>query len=269
LHAFDLRDVDATPDQLYAVDRLNYMVRLNFVLDAVRQQVARGGSVLEIGCAQANNSLLLAEEGFNAVAVDINAEFIDYARQKYESGNIEWVTGNAFEVFLGEREFDAVILGEILEHVAHPGDLLGRALSLLKVGGVLVITTPNQEFWLESTPPFTDVQGIISELERRQFGPLGEDHLFTLRMEELRALIPTSAEVVRASYFGSVLFNRRMASLWRRSVPRRLLYGLVNLTGRSALAPRLCSHLGVVLRKGPQRSSRQSSGMAPSRASND
>ena len=39
--------------------------------------------------------------------------------------------------------FDAVLMTEIIEHVAHPDDFLAKTAALVKPGSVIVMTTPN------------------------------------------------------------------------------------------------------------------------------
>jgi 2-polyprenyl-3-methyl-5-hydroxy-6-metoxy-1,4-benzoquinol methylase len=57
----------------------------------------------------------------------------------------EAVTGyvSLFEDFAPGRQFDTLIMGHILEHVADPVAILLRAHSWLKKDGVVVITVPN------------------------------------------------------------------------------------------------------------------------------
>lgn len=110
-----------------------YWTRLNATLCAVRD-FASGRRVLDLGCAQANLAVLLAEEEFRVTAVDLNSEFLRYARLKVEDGYIRFVAANAC-VPPFKPVFDVVVLGELLEHCAYPGNILKNAASLLKAGG--------------------------------------------------------------------------------------------------------------------------------------
>ncbi len=62
----------------------------------MRGHVPTGGRIIEIGCAQANMSLLLAESGYDCTACDIDADAIAYGRKKFEHGSMNWVVGDAF-----------------------------------------------------------------------------------------------------------------------------------------------------------------------------
>ncbi|MCL4543410.1 MAG: methyltransferase domain-containing protein [Chloroflexi bacterium] len=203
--------------ELYAADRNSlihrrYIERISWIMGTVKRYCAPGGTVLEIGSAQGNMSLLLAEDGYKTVAADIDADFLNYSRKKYERGDVEWIHGDAFQLPMG-RTFDAVILAEIIEHVAHPQDLIGKALKLVRSGGVLVIATPNHHM-RDRTPSFQEATKNISSMERSQFGPGGESHLFTLTMGQLKAMIPRTACVVESAFVSTILCNNRVQRFW-------------------------------------------------------
>jgi 2-polyprenyl-3-methyl-5-hydroxy-6-metoxy-1,4-benzoquinol methylase len=62
-----------------------YLRRIGLMQEFCRcsQGVTR---VLDLGCAQGNLALLLAEEGYSCCAVDLRPEFLAYAGLKYERG---------------------------------------------------------------------------------------------------------------------------------------------------------------------------------------
>lgn len=171
----------------------------------VRGHVPAGGRIIEIGCAQANMSLLLAESGYDCTACDMQADAIAYGRKKFEHGSMNWVVGDAFDQ-PAAGTYDGVILSELLEHVAHPDLLLRRAVDMVRVGGFVVVTTPNGDRLGGHEPSLTEARRDVAGMEARQFGPAGEDHLFEMTRSELRSMIPTSASVVTFAGVGSVLY---------------------------------------------------------------
>src|SRR5689334_8621916 len=114
VHRYDVRDIDATNP--YSFWRLRYLERIHAALRAVQHYCVPGARTLEIGSAQGNMSLLLAEMGYDATAVDLREDFLNYSRKKYESGSMRWLCGNAFDLVLHET-FDAIIIAELVEHV--------------------------------------------------------------------------------------------------------------------------------------------------------
>ena len=83
LRDYDLREIDAEDQRSHFA--LKYLDRLEAVRAAVRRHVTAPGLVAEIGCAQANLGLLLAEEGYAVVALDLMPQAVSYARRKHES----------------------------------------------------------------------------------------------------------------------------------------------------------------------------------------
>jgi len=51
--------------------------------------------VLEVGCSQANASLLLAEQGYRCIGLDIRPEALGYASSKHTDGRFYPVSGSA------------------------------------------------------------------------------------------------------------------------------------------------------------------------------
>jgi 2-polyprenyl-3-methyl-5-hydroxy-6-metoxy-1,4-benzoquinol methylase len=103
--------------------------------------------------------------------------------------------------------FDSVLMGEIIEHVAFPQNLLKVAHRNLKTGGVLILTTPNGNEYaqgLQTYSQVTDIEALIP----KQFH--WGDHLFLFTEEELRKLLDEAGfevlEVVRlnSSYFTQI-----------------------------------------------------------------
>ena len=215
---FDLREID-NPDPRHHA-RLNYLDRLNKILSIFERRFPRpaGKTVADIGCGQGNLSLLLAERGFDVTAVDIGQDFLDYASLKQEGGSVRWLKGGFDEAGLEKGRFDAVMLGEIIEHCAYPEDLIAKALGYLKTGGWLVLTTPNAEMFRNHLPTFGQLRRREDRkfLESRQFGPDGADHLFLFTRSDLRLLLPPQAVLEETGYLGgSVLLNRWTTFLLR------------------------------------------------------
>ena len=211
----------------YGFWRLQYLERIHAILRAVRRYCPPGARTLEIGAAQGNISLLLAEADCDATAVDMREGFLSYSRKKYERGAMHWVRGDAFQVSF-EAGFDAVILAEIVEHVAHPDDLIARSLRLVTPGGFLILTTPNQRFVRESSPSYKVACTDMARMEAEQFGPAGENHLFTLTMDELRSMVPSSGVVREEVFVSSILYNSHMQALWDNAPVRSLLTPLAH-----------------------------------------
>ncbi len=202
---------------------IHYMNRLDTILGAVSGLVPAGGKVLDVGCAQATAAILLAERGYDVTAIDADPNCLLYASRRYESGKCRFV---CMDVAYAEglralnATFDAVILGEVLEHVPRPGKLLASCWEKLQPGGLLVVTTPNGESphnWR-----FPKYDPMTMEESAREEIPSGlggrETHLFNFRMRTLLALLQRCGFEVRGreylnSYIISPIGLHRLLSL--------------------------------------------------------
>ena len=95
----------------------------------------RGKSVLDVGCAQLPNPYFRADQ--NVVGLDIHPA-------RPAGRYIEHLTGDiCTQDVLGERRFDTIVLGEVIEHVQCPHTLLRRLGPHLANDGLLILSTPN------------------------------------------------------------------------------------------------------------------------------
>jgi 2-polyprenyl-3-methyl-5-hydroxy-6-metoxy-1,4-benzoquinol methylase len=107
-----------------------------------------GPEVLDVGCSQGIASILLAREGHRVIGIDREHEAIRAARERLDQEEaqvrerVEFRVGEGRAVGFPDGSFDAVLLGEVLEHQLDPGKLLDEARRVLRPGGRIVVTTP-------------------------------------------------------------------------------------------------------------------------------
>ena len=140
-------------------------------------------TVLDVGCAQGTLALRLAEEGHDVCAMDIRPQFLEYARSRYECGNIEFIAANSMD-HTWDRRFDLIFANQILEHLVHPGRFVRKLASWLEPGGRLICTTPNARYVMSHLPTFTAL-GDPTDYESRQFTADGNGHFFAYTRGEL------------------------------------------------------------------------------------
>ncbi len=183
-------------------------------------------TVLDVGCAQGTLALLLAEDGYKVTAVDIRQDFLDYAKSRWTTGEIEFVQGNAFELQL-ETKFDVIFANQILEHVVYPQELIQKLSLLLNPGGKLIMTTPNSDYVRNSLPTFVEL-GDPKCWEHKQFFADGDDHFFAYTKEELLNVFSGAGmENVECRYYGSPWISGQIKfRLLHGIVPYGVLYAL-------------------------------------------
>ncbi|MBA2349063.1 MAG: class I SAM-dependent methyltransferase, partial [Solirubrobacterales bacterium] len=107
-------------------------------IEAVRG--GRRGRLLDLGCWV---GFLLSEaeaRGWQATGVEPSAFASTYARDRL---GLDVRTEGLFSADLPEGSFDAVVLGDVLEHLPDPAAALDRIAALLADGGVLWMALPD------------------------------------------------------------------------------------------------------------------------------
>jgi 2-polyprenyl-3-methyl-5-hydroxy-6-metoxy-1,4-benzoquinol methylase len=204
---------------VYAYDN-----RRKQTLRLLTEVLAPGAQILDIAAAQGNFSIALAELGYNVTWNDLREDLADYVRLKHGKGKIDFAPGNAFELNF-PSPFDAILITEIIEHVAHPDEFLLKAAQLVKPGGYIVMTTPNGDFFRNPLPRFSDCPDP-SVYEAIQFKPNGDGHVFLLHPDEIKPLAAYAGlEVEEITLFNNPLTNGFMKT---ERLLRVLPQGLVN-----------------------------------------
>src|SRR5262249_40433665 len=156
-----------------------------------------------------------------------------------------------FEVTTEEvGTFDLVIACEVIEHVAHPKELLIHLKSFLDPDGRLLLTTPNGLHFRNRLPTYDEISDVDA-LERRQFMPDADGHLFLLTPSELRQLAQSVGyEIETLNLWGTPALTghcglRYLASRWCI----KLAYGIeAIIQGCSeAIRQRMCFAMSAVL----------------------
>jgi SAM-dependent methyltransferase len=112
-----------------------------------QSSMVKGNKVLDIGCSQGILPILLAREGKEVYGMDIMEDAIKFAHDLKSQEHLkvqERITFvnedyNQSEI---DKVFDTVILGEIIEHLFYPQNLIKKVLKNLSSGGRVVITVP-------------------------------------------------------------------------------------------------------------------------------
>jgi 2-polyprenyl-3-methyl-5-hydroxy-6-metoxy-1,4-benzoquinol methylase len=138
------------PDLRGAVDRGAYLHRYGAMDASPREDLAArvppgAAAVLDVGCSRGATSAALRSRGVRWIAgIEPDAEDAVEAARVYDrvlAGRLEDIA----EDFAGR--FDAVLFGDVLEHLEDPSDALVRVRPWLARGGVVVASVPNLGHW--------------------------------------------------------------------------------------------------------------------------
>jgi 2-polyprenyl-3-methyl-5-hydroxy-6-metoxy-1,4-benzoquinol methylase len=105
-----------------------------------RHLTGRGGSCLELGPAEGVMTQTLGRLFTSLTLVDGSEQFCAELRRRYPNAR---VVHSLFEDFDPGHQFNAIVLGHVLEHVEDPRSLLAAARGWLAADGVLFAAVPN------------------------------------------------------------------------------------------------------------------------------
>ena len=103
------------------------------------------GRVLDVGCSSGYLAKHLQARGASVVGLELDARAACYARRYCEAvyvGDVE-----TLDLPFEPASFDAVLCGDIIEHLRDPQAFLARVRPLLRRGGRCVLSTPNVANW--------------------------------------------------------------------------------------------------------------------------
>ena len=116
--------------------------RRAFLLAHVRP----GERALDLGCGEGLFTALLAQEGADAVGVDVAEAALVRARAKHP-GPAYLLAPPGGPLPLEDSSADLVWASEVIEHVADTARWLSEVRRVLRSGGRLLITTPDHGLW--------------------------------------------------------------------------------------------------------------------------
>ncbi len=116
----------------------------------------RGKKLIEFGCATGAAANLLADYGFNVYSTDVSRYAVDMAKKNYP--DIKFSVQDMQKLFTRDRDFDIVVAFDVIEHLKDPKIALMNAYKILKPGGSIILTTPNDYKHMSNDPTHISVK---------------------------------------------------------------------------------------------------------------
>jgi len=147
--------------------------------------IAPGSSVLDLGCSQGLLARPLRDKGVRVTGVDIAPpERLTVGLDRYFQRDLDL----PLELPVG-REFDYVVVSDVIEHLRNRTQLLRGTRRFIKEGGRLIISTPNIALW------FYRLSLLVGRFEYGPRGVLDETHVHLFTRATFRR------EVEKAGFF--------------------------------------------------------------------
>jgi SAM-dependent methyltransferase len=150
-----------------------------------------GRRFLEVGCAGGALLNSARELGFTVQGVELSE---DASRMARETFGVPVFTGELLEAGFSDGSFDAVYMGDVIEHLSDPVKTLQEIQRILSSGGLLVLDLPSQTNTLVSRIGFF----LYGAVGKRVTASLPPYHLFEYRPRSIRFLLRRCGfEIVR------------------------------------------------------------------------
>jgi SAM-dependent methyltransferase len=157
-------------------------------------RLSRGKRVLDMGSGAGYGAAYLAETAARVVGLDISAEAVAQASERYTRPNLSFITASCDATGFPDAAFDLIVAYEVIEHLANWNGMLQEAKRLLASGGQFVVSTPNKAYYAES---------------RRLHGP-NPFHEHEFEFEEFRSALAAffpSVSLFVQNHSGAILFQ--------------------------------------------------------------
>ena len=91
---------------------------------------------------------MLEERGYDVVSSDFSPAAVDVLRDRVRGGVVR---ADMTDLPLPDRSFDAVVAGEVIEHIEDDRGALSESVRVLRPGGVLALSVPAHPEWFGSS----------------------------------------------------------------------------------------------------------------------
>jgi SAM-dependent methyltransferase len=100
-----------------------------------------GGSLLDVGVGGGALASIAVDYGYQVCGLDLHSGYAERLRRL----GVEFLLGDICSFDFDGRQFDIIVMGDVLEHVAQPRRALAQAAALLAPNGLLWLSTPDYE----------------------------------------------------------------------------------------------------------------------------
>lgn len=127
------------------VEHISFTFNRHLVVYEFAKHYSENKSVVDCGCGEGYGSNVLSRVATSVIGLDISGSTIEKAIKKYPQPNLSFQQANLErKIPLQSDSADVVICSQVIEHLRNPRVLLQEIHRVLKMGGLLIIATPNK-----------------------------------------------------------------------------------------------------------------------------
>lgn len=165
-------------------------------------------AVLDVGCGDGYHACLLNSlpgvrekvsiTGIDPVSLDIRTATLTAESLQYD--NVRFLQGSADKLDFQDSGFDIVLCSDVIEHLPDPEQCLREIKRVLKPGGTMILTTPNDT---------SAVKALLNALRNRQSAMHGidDDHISVKGLGAWLALVRKTGFRVTDIRRGALIFG--------------------------------------------------------------
>lgn len=150
------RFIPGIEDQKLTVE---HMQRYKSIIKLVKEK-----KVIDIACGEGYGTAMLAETASEIMGIDIDADTIGRAQEKYNRENLCYKIGSVEKIPVADNSVDLIVSFETIEHVTEELQhaFLKECARVLKSSGMLIMSTPNKEI-------YSDQYNYVNEYHVHEF----------------------------------------------------------------------------------------------------
>lgn len=153
--------------------------RESLILGRMRHGLKRGSVVLDAGCGSGSLLFKMADLGYKVHGIEQSREYVEILRKRLKASGMMNTAhvkqGSVVEIPYPDRSFDAIVSGEVLEHVMDDTKAILEFYRVLRPGGLCVISVPASpslwdftDDWAGHLRRYTR-EGLVNLFEKKGF----------------------------------------------------------------------------------------------------
>lgn len=180
-------------DESYIEEESCRRLSARIFLKAISHLKRKSGKILEIGCTA---GFLLDEArkyGWGVYGVELSEWAAKYAKEKF---NLDVINADFNETNFPNKFFDVVVMRDTIEHLIDPKQTLAKIRKILKLDGLLCISTP-------------DINSLPSRILRARWWGINRYHLFYFTKKTLKKMLKVAGfKVIKVSSYARIFSLR-------------------------------------------------------------